>query len=129
HPALAVLAPGGPPYPLGAGGSVVAHGLGMSVNGQDIRSNVSLLDGTLLNDFPNGPAGSAASTVLGTETIREFRVESNSYSAEFGRNYGGQINSISKTGANAYRGSPYYFHPNEKFHGRKFFVAPTTRKT
>jgi hypothetical protein len=26
------------------------------------------------------------------ESIREFRVESNAYSAEFGRNYGGQIN-------------------------------------
>ncbi len=31
----------------------------MSINGQDPRSNVYLLDGTLLNDFTNGPAGSA----------------------------------------------------------------------
>ena len=58
----------------------------MSVNGQDPRSNVYLLDGTLQNDFTNGPAGSAAGTALGMETIREFRVETNAYSAEFGRN-------------------------------------------
>ena len=32
----------------------------MSVNGQDPRANVYLLDGTLLNDMTNGPAGSAA---------------------------------------------------------------------
>ena len=70
----------------------------MSVNGQDPRSNVYLLDGTLLNDFTNGPAGSAAGTALGMETVREFRVETNAYSAEFGRNCGGQINVLTKSG-------------------------------
>ena len=87
---LALLQPGVLPYLSRDGGSVVAHGLGMSVNGQDYRSNVYLLDGTLQNDFTNGPAGSAAGTALGMEMIREFRVESNAYSAEFGRNFGGQ---------------------------------------
>ena len=55
---------GGSSHGAGAGGSVVAHGPGISVNGQDPRANVYLLDGTLLNDFTNGPAGSAASTAL-----------------------------------------------------------------
>jgi hypothetical protein len=118
---LALLQPGVTAFPLRDGGSVVAHGLGMSINGQDIRSNVYLLDGTLLNDFTNGPAGSAASTVLGTETIREFRVESNSYSAEFGRNYGGQINAISKSGSNRFHGSLYEFHRNDNMDARNFF--------
>src|SRR5262249_33183036 len=118
---LAQLQPGVTAYPLRDGGSVVAHGLGMSINGQDIRSNVYLLDGTLLNDFTNGPAGSAASTVLGTETIREFRVESNAYSAEFGRNFAGQINAISKSGTNAFHGSLYHFHRNDNLDARNFF--------
>ena len=86
------LQPAVTPFPHRDNGSVVAHGLAMSVNGQDPRANVYLLDGTLLNDFTNGPAGSAAGTALGMETVREFRVESNTYSAEFGRNVGGQIN-------------------------------------
>ena len=77
----------------------------MSVNGQDPRSNVYLLDGTLQNDFTNGPAGSAAGTALGMETVREFRVETNAYSAEFGRNSGGQINVLTKSGANSVDGS------------------------
>ena len=49
----------------------------MSVNGQDPRANVYLLDGTLLNDFTNGPAGSAAGTALGMETVQRIpgRVE------------------------------------------------------
>mgnify|MGYP003422876565 CR=1 FL=1 len=49
---------------------MVAHGLAMSVNGQDPRANVYLLDGTLLNDFTNGPAGSAAGTALGMDDRR-----------------------------------------------------------
>ncbi len=118
---LALLQPGVTPFPLRDGGSVVAHGLGMSVNGQDLRSNVYLLDGTLQNDITNSPAGSAASTVLGTESIREFRVETNSYSAEFGRNYGGQINAISKSGSNQFHGSAYEFLRNDNMDARNFF--------
>jgi len=118
---LALLQPGVLAYPHRDGGSVVAHGLGMSVNGQDPRSNVYLLDGTLLNDFTNGPAGSAAGTTLGTETIREFRVESNAYSAEFGRNTGGQINVLTKSGGNDVNGSTYLFHRNDAFDARNYF--------
>ena len=118
---LALLQPGVTSFPLRDGGSVVAHGLGMSINGQDIRSNVYLLDGTLQNDITNGPAGSAASTVLGTESIREFRVETNSYSAEFGRNFGGQINAVSKSGSNQFHGSAYQFHRNDNLDARNFF--------
>ncbi|MDQ3133308.1 MAG: TonB-dependent receptor, partial [Acidobacteriota bacterium] len=118
---LALLQPGVVAYPNRDGGSVVAHGLGTSINGQDPRSNVYLLDGTPQNDFTNGPAGSAAGTVLGIETIREFRVETNSYSAEFGRNSGGQINALSKSGTNEFHGSLYEFHRNDNFDARNFF--------
>ena len=118
---LALLQPGVLAYPHRDGGSVVAHGLGMSVNGQDPRSNVYLLDGTIQNDFTNGPAGSAAGTSLGTETIREFRVESNAYSAEFGRNSGGQINVLTKSGANTIDGSLFTFHRNDALDARNYF--------
>jgi hypothetical protein len=118
---LAMLQPGVAPYVHRDGGSVVAHGVGMTVNGQDPRSNVYLLDGTLQNDFTNGPAGSAAGTALGLETIREFRVETNAYSAEFGRNSGGQVNVITKSGANDLAGSGYYFHRNDALDARNFF--------
>ena len=118
---LAFLQPGVLSFPHRDGGSIVAHGLAASINGQDPRSNVYLLDGTLMNDFTNGPAGSAASTSLGTETVREFRVETNAYSAEFGRNSGGQINVITKSGENDWHGSLYEYHRNDALDARNFF--------
>ena len=118
---LMALQPGVNPFAHRDNGSVVAHGLAMSVNGQDPRANVYLLDGTLLNDFTNGPAGSAAGTALGMETVREFRVESNVYSAEFGRNLGGQINAITKSGSNRLAGSAFEYHRNEAFDARNYF--------
>jgi hypothetical protein len=125
---LALLQPGVLAYPHRDGGSVVAHGLGMSLNGQDPRSNVYLLDGTLLNDFTNGPAGSAAGTALGTETVREFRVETNAYGAEYGRNSGGQITVVTKSGTNHLRGSGYLFHRNDALDARNFFDPPEKPK-
>jgi hypothetical protein len=122
---LALLQPAVVAYPLRDGGSVVAHGLAMSMNGRDPRSNVYLLDGTPQNDFTNGPAGSAAGTVLGLEAVREFRIELSSYSAEFGRNSGGQVNALTKSGTNAVHGSLYYFHRNDNLDARNFFDGET----
>jgi hypothetical protein len=108
-------------FPHRDNGSVVAHGLAMSVNGQDPRANAYLLDGTLLNDFTNGPAGSAAGTALGMETVREFRVQANTYSAEYGRVVGGQVNAITRSGTNEWRGSAFEFHRNEALDARNYF--------
>lgn len=118
---LMSLLPAVNPFPHRDNGSVVAHGLAMSVNGQDPRANVYLLDGTLLNDFTNSPAGSAAGTALGMDTVREFRVESNTYSAQFGRNIGGQINAITKSGTNRFSGSIFEFHRNDAFDAKNYF--------
>lgn len=118
---LALLQPGVVSFPNRDGGSVVAHGLAMSFNGQDPRSNIYLLDGTPQNDFTNGPAGSAASTALGMEAVREFRVELNAYGAEFGRSTGGQINALTKSGGNDIHGSLFWYLRNDNFDARNFF--------
>jgi hypothetical protein len=118
---LMSLLPAVTPFPHRDNGSVVAHGLAMSVNGMDPRSNAYLLDGTLLNDFTNSPAGSAAGTALGMDTVQEFRVESNTYSAQFGRNVGGQINAITKSGTNRLSGSAFEFHRNDALDAKNYF--------
>ena len=118
---LGFLQPGVVAFPHREGGSVVAHGLAASVNGQDPRSNVYLLDGTLMNDFTNSPAGSAAGTTLGIDTVREFRVATNAYAAEYGRNYGGQFNVITKSGTNGFHGSLFEYHRNDALDARNYF--------
>lgn len=118
---LAFLQPGVNAFPHRDGGSVVAHGLAMSVNGQDPRSNVYLLDGTPQNDITNGPAGSAAGTALGMDTIREFRVQANAYSAEYGRNSGGQVNVLTKSGTNRYTGAVFQYHRNDAMDAPNYF--------
>jgi hypothetical protein len=118
---LAFLQPGVVAFPFRDGGSVVAHGLAASVNGQDPRANVYLIDGTLMNDFTNSPAGSAAGTALGTESVREFRVEVNAYGAEFGRNAGGQINVLTKSGTNAFHGGAYEYFRNDALDAPNYF--------
>lgn len=118
---LSLLQPGVVAFPHRDGGSVVAHGLAMSINGQDPRSNTYLLDGTPQNPFTNGPAGSAASTALGMDTIREFRVETNAYSAEFGRTFGGQINVLTKSGTNDLHGTVFHYLRNDNLDARNFF--------
>ena len=120
---LALLQPGVQAFRARQGGSIVAVGLQLNINGQEGRSNVYLLDGTITNNVTNGPAGSAASTALGTEAVREFRVETNSYSAEFGRNMGGQINAITKSGTNELHGSLFEFHRNDNVDARNFLTA------
>lgn len=118
---LTLLQPGVTPFPNRDGGSAVAHGLAMSLNGQDPRANTYLLDGTTMNPFDNGPAGSVASTALGMDTVREFRVETNSYSAEYGRTMGGQINVLTKSGTNDFHGSLFHYLRNDNLDARNFF--------
>ncbi|MBC8165000.1 MAG: TonB-dependent receptor [Bryobacteraceae bacterium] len=118
---LTLLQPGVVAFPHRDGGSAVAHGLGMSINGQDPRANMYLLDGTPMNDFTNGPAGSVAGTALGMDTIREFRVETNAYSAEFGRTYGGQIIALTRSGTNGLHGSLFHYLRNDNLDARNFF--------
>jgi hypothetical protein len=63
---------------------------------------------------------SAARLIISTESIAEFRVGSTLYSAESGAAAGGQVQLISKTGTNQFRGSAYDFIRNDAFDARPF---------
>jgi hypothetical protein len=63
---------------------------------------------------------SAARLIISTESIAEFRVGSTLYSAESGAAAGGQVQLISKTGTNQFRGTVYDFLRNDAFDARPF---------
>ena len=64
---------------------------------------------------------------VSVEGMEEFKVQSSSYSAEYGRTSNGVINWVTKSGTNAVHGSAFIFNRNEVFNARGFTIAPSKR--
>jgi outer membrane receptor protein involved in Fe transport len=116
---LALLVPGAVPA---AQGSSLSFRGGFNVGGARESSNQFLLDGADNNN------SSANQYVFrpSVDMIQEFKVQTNSYSAEFGRGAGGQVNIITKSGTNKYHGNAFEFLRNSAFDAKNFFDLPTT---
>src|SRR5213594_2304849 len=118
---LAFLQPGVTPYFRGRRETDQGEGVKMSVSGSRVDSNSFLLDGTNINDQSNNTPGSASGNLLGVEMLREFRVLTGAYSAEYGRYSGGIVTAVTKTGGNELHGNVYEFHRNDNLDARNFF--------
>ena len=88
-----------------------------SANGQRPRDNNYMLDGVDNNEtwlqtvviFPS------------VDALDEFKLQTSTYSAEFGRSLGGVVNLQIKSGTNQLRGSGFEFHRNDAFDANNFF--------
>ena len=103
-------------------GSRTDTSFGFSSNGARSLQNNFLLDGidnnANLADVLNGSAYVIQPSV---DAIGEFKVETNSYSAEFGRGNGAIMNAVIKSGTNNFHGDLYEFFRNDKLDGRNAF--------
>jgi hypothetical protein len=96
-----------------------------SVNGQRAQSNNFLLDGGDSNDLainvPDAVSG------FSPDALQEFRILTNTYSADYGRNSGAIVALISKAGTNEYHGNLFHFFRNRVLNATPFFnnAAPT----
>ena len=104
----------------GVGGSDLFYGSNqagaVSVNGGRGRSNNFNVNGGDGNDlFVNSPAIQPT-----PDSIQEFRVLSNTFDAEYGRNSGAVINVVTKSGTNSWHGSAYEFLRNQNFNAKGF---------
>jgi len=123
---LLINVPGAAGEPNGAGDSPGSFGY-VAVNGNRGRANNFMLDGTDENDgYRNDPAINEGGvfgtpgTVLPLDAIAEVRVLSN-FEPEYGRNAGGVINIVTKSGTNTYHGSAYEYFRNDHLNARNFF--------
>ncbi len=101
----------------------LVRGMGTQFSVAGARPNqVSyLLDGTDVADQGGQSPGSAAGGLLGVETIREFQVITNNYSAEYGRSAGGIVSAITRSGTNTFQGGAFEFFRNSALTGRTYF--------
>jgi hypothetical protein len=103
------------------------NGTGLPVfssNGAPIRSNSYLLDGAILSNEEGISAASITGTTLGVDGIREYRVITNSFSAEYGMTMGSQTVMVSKSGTNQFHGDAFEFLRNSALDARNYFDAP-----
>ena len=99
----------------------VSYGVWISSNGAPTRSNRWLLDGAeMLNAYGGTPAATTGDTP-GVEGIREYRVLTNSFSAEYGMAMGSQTIMVSKSGTNSFHGSLFEYMRNSALDARNFF--------
>jgi Carboxypeptidase regulatory-like domain/TonB dependent receptor len=93
---------------------------GFSVNGASERNNNFLLDGTDNNDtsVPGIPGGLAS---LNPDATEEFRVITNNFMPEFGRNDGAIVDIVTKSGTNNLHGAAYWFGRYNALGARDYF--------
>jgi hypothetical protein len=105
-----------------------------SMNGSRGRANNFLLDGTDMNDgYRNDPAINEAgvfgtpATILPVDAVAELRVLSN-YEAEYGRNSGAVINTVTKSGTNTLHGTLLEYWRSGQAGARNYFNTTDSPK-
>jgi hypothetical protein len=120
---LALLSAGTAPSEPGARDE---GGFGFSANGARSLQNNFLLDGIDNNsNLPDLLNETNFVIQPPVDALQEFKVESNAYSAEFGRGNGAIINAVIKSGTNQLHGSLWEFLRNDKLDGRNYFDDAT----
>jgi hypothetical protein len=100
-----------------------------SVNGSRGRDNNFIID-SVDNNEPL--FGGAATQFTNTDIFAEYAILTNQLKAEFGRNSGGTVNAITKSGSNVLHGTLFWFGQDDSFNARNrvektaFLDEPTT---
>jgi hypothetical protein len=118
---LATLQPGIVQFTERTSTSPVQRGVQLNINGMGGRSNSYLMDGANMRGYAGQATVTAGDTTLGVETIQEFRVVTNAFSADYGRVMGGVVSVASKAGTNTVHGSGFEFFRNSRMDAPNFF--------
>jgi hypothetical protein len=93
----------------------------MTISGGRPRQNDARLDGISVNDYVNGPPGSALGVNLGSDAVEQFSVLTSNYPAQFGRSSGGIIGASTRSGTADFHGDAFEYIRNSALDARNFF--------
>jgi hypothetical protein len=104
---------------FGTQGTGLDSHVDVSVNGNQSNANMWTVDGV-----NNMDVGSNATLLVfpSIDSIAEFKVERNSFSAEYGQAQGAVINLITKGGGNQFHGTGFYFLRADSLNATDFFL-------
>src|SRR5688572_14582281 len=129
---LATLGPGVVGVGFGAKGTIMSGtrpddlrpGSELFSNGNRENSNNFLMDG-----IDNNERLTLSITLRpSVEAVREFKIQTNMFAADQGRNSGATVNVITKSGSNDWHGSAYEFLRNDVLDARNYFAPSTSPK-
>jgi Carboxypeptidase regulatory-like domain/TonB-dependent Receptor Plug Domain len=92
----------------------------IDVNGQRTTSNNVVIDGTPINSPGTNSTGNLS--VPAPDTIQEFIVQTSLYDATQGRNSGGNVAVVTKSGTNEFHGSGYEYLRNDSLNANDWFL-------
>ena len=114
---LALLQPGVLPADNPNNTSASSANTAFSVSGGRNDSNTFILDGGANNDLlDNGVVYNP-----NPDAVQEFKVLTSNFTAEYGRNGGGIVTVVTKSGTNAFHGSAYEYNRNDAYNANDFF--------
>jgi hypothetical protein len=125
---LVLLVPGARKSVLENNGTSSREG-SFNINGQRSAFNNYLLDGLDNNNYGTSNQGFANENIPPSpDAISEFRIETNNYSAEYGRTTGAVINASVRRGSNQFHGRAWDYNRNTVFNAIGPFLAPGATK-
>src|SRR5437899_6524185 len=99
-------------------------GVDISMSGSPANANAWLVDGV---DNVDHGSGRTILVYPSVDSIEEFKVQRNSYSADMPAAGGAQINLVTKSGTNRYHGSVYEFFRNDLLDANNFFLNQASK--
>lgn len=120
-----------------------------SVNGQRANANYFTIDGVSANigisvgqlptqaatgSLPGLSASGGTNNLVSIDALQEFKIQTSSYAAEFGRTPGAQVQLITRGGTSDFHGSAFEYFRNEAFEANDWFnnarnlAKPATRQ-
>ena len=98
----------------------------MSVNGNNSGQNNFQMDGVAINNIANRGSANDAGIYGGIgvpnpDAIQEFKIQTSTYDASYGRNPGANVNVVTRSGTNSWHGTAFEFFRNAQLNANDFF--------